>query len=200
MARTRVLSPKYARRIASATARGLTRPQARGHPGSAQQSAAAIRGKAKPAKVDWTLESAIKEMRNGASLSAAAREAHVSRERLAAYAKHYAGAESKGGHWTFDDQRKRQVYMAATGEHNLLTLKVPGYDPSSLAGLHFTQSRAVLENPDLHPAFVEKWAGVSIPDVKGNVRFFETDLNALFRMHFGEEADWTRVYHLEMPS
>ena len=131
---------------------------------------------------------------------AATREARVGRERLAAYAKRYAGAESKGGRWTFNDQRNRRVFMAATGEHNLLTLRVPGYDPASLAGQHFFEGLAVLENPDLYPAFVEKWAGVSIPDVKGQVRYFETDLNALFRMHFGEEADWTHIYQIELPS
>ena len=111
----------------------------------------------------WNPRSRKCETAQRRNVERAAREAHVSRERLAAYAKHYAGADFKGGRWTFDDQRKRRVYMAATGEHNLLTLKVPGYDPSSLAGLHFTESRAVLENPDLHPAFIAKWAGVSIP-------------------------------------
>ena len=197
--RQRRYAEEYARRIRNATARGLTKSQARGHPGSTQESASAIRAGAKPAKVDWTLEAAIKEMRTGATLGRAARDAHVGRERLAAYAKRYAGAVSKGGQWTFDDKRTRRILMAATGEYNFLTLRVPGYDPSSLAGQHYTESVAVLDDPSLYPAFVEKWAGVSIPDVKGKTRFFETDLNALFRMHFGEEADWTRVYHIEMP-
>ncbi len=139
-------------------------------------------------------------MRNGATLGAAAREARVGRERLAAYAKRYAGAESKGGRWTFDDKRNRRIIMAATGEHNLLTLRVPGHDPASIAGQHFFEGRAVLDDPDLYPAFVEKWAGISIRDVKGQVRHFETDLNALFRMHLGEEVDWSRIYQIEMPS
>ena len=200
MARARNYKSEYARRIRNATSRGLTKSQARGHPGPTQKSASAVRTGAKPAKVDWTLEAAIKEMRNGATLVVAARQAHVGRERLAAYAKRHAGAASQAGHWTFHDHRTRHVYMAAAGEHNLLTLRVPGHDPASLAGEHFAESVAVMENPDLLPAFVEKWAGVSIPDVKGKTRFFETDLNALFRMHFGEEPDWTRIYHIEMPS
>lgn len=197
--RARNFAAEYARRIRNATARGLSKSQARGHPGPAQNSASAIRTGAKPAKVDWTLESAIKEMRAGASLSIAAREAHVGRERLAAYAKQYAGAASKGGKWTFNDKRTRQILMAATDEHNFLIMTVPGYDPSSLAGEHYSEGRAVLDDPSLHPAFVEKWAGVSIPDMKGNQHFFATDLNALFRAHYGDEADWTRIYQIFMP-
>lgn len=198
--RKRQYAAEYARRIRNATARGLSKSQARGHPGANQTSAATIRSGFKPARIDRALEDAIKEMRGGATLSAAAREAHVGRERLAAYAKRYAGAVAKSGRWTFDDKRTRRIYMAATGEQNLLVLRVPGIEPSSLAGQHYTESFAVLEDPDLYPAFVDKWSGVSIPDVKGKTRFFETDLNALFRMHFGEEADWTRIYHIEMPS
>lgn len=196
--RARNFAAEYARRIRNATARGLTKSQARGHPGPAQNSALIIRTGAKPAKVDWTLEAAIKEMHAGATLSAAARQARVGRERLAAYAKRNAGAIRKGGTWTFDDRRARRVIMAETGEHNFSIFRVPGRDPASLAGQHYAEGLAVLENPNLYPAFVEKWAGVSIPDVKGKIRFFETDLNALFRMHNAEEVDWTLIYQIEM--
>lgn len=198
--RERDYAAEYARRIRNATARGLTRSQARGHPGAAQQSASILRSGPKPAKLDRVLEGAIKSMRSGATLGDAAREAHVGRERLATYAKRYAGAAMKGGRWSFADDRTRQVLMAAAGEPNFLVLKVPGYDPANLAGLHFAEGLAVLENRSLHPAFVERWSGVSIPDSNGQNHYFATDINALFRAHFGDEADWTRIYHIYMPS
>lgn len=198
--RERKYAAEYARRIRNATARGLTKSQARGHPGALQQSASALRSGPKPARLDWGLEGAIKSMRAGATLSDAAREAHVGRERLATYAKRYAGAVSKGGRWTFADNRARRVLVAAEGEPNFLVLKVPGFDPANLAGLHYAESLAVLDDRSLLPAFVERWSGVSIPDLKGQTHYFATDINALFRAHFGDEADWTRIYHIYMPS
>ena len=139
-------------------------------------------------------------MRTGATLSEAARGAHVGRERLATYAKRYAGAVSRGGRWTFADDRARRVMVAVEGEPNFLVLKVPGFDPANLAGLHYAESLAVLEDRSLLPAFVERWSGVSIPDLKGEKHYFATDINELFGAHFGNEADWARIYHIYMPS
>ena len=198
--RKRNYATEYERRIRNATARGLTKSQARGHPGFAQKSATAIRTGTKAIAADPTLESAIRQMRSGKTLADAARNAHVSRERLASYAKRYANAVATNGRWSFDDRRPRQIIIAANGEHNFLVLRVPGHDPASVAGEHYNEALAALENPNLYPAFVEKWSGVSIPDVKGKIRFFETDLNALFRAHNNDDFDWTRIYKIEMPS
>lgn len=100
----------------------------------------------------------------------------------------------------FDDRRSRRIVMAERGQPNFSISRVPGHTEAALAGEHFAESLALLENPNLYPSFVAKWGDISIPDLTGKPRFFATDPNALFRAHEGEEIDWTRIYQITMPS
>ena len=73
---------EYARRIANATARGLSRSQARGH---AKAAEAPPRGTPRPIEDD-RLQLALRTLRRQKSLSEAARAARVSPERLRKHA------------------------------------------------------------------------------------------------------------------
>lgn len=182
---------EYARRIERAKARGLSRTQARGH---ARHGEAPIRPK--PAKIDRTLEDAIKAIRGGATMSAAAKRFHVGRERLATYAKKQAGASRQGRRWTFTDTRERRVPVIVAGELHPVTIRVKGHGPAELAGLHHAEASAALENPELFPPFIAKWEGKTIADTRGREYVFATDPNQIFRAIGGEEIDWSRIYHL----
>lgn len=182
---------EYARRIERAKARGLSRSQARGH---ARHGEAPIRHK--PAKVDRTLEDAIKAIREGATMSAAAKRFHVGRERLAAYAKKQAGASRQGGRWTFSDTRKRRVPVIVADELHLVTIRVEGHRPAELAGQHYAEANAAIENPELFPPFIAKWKGKTITDSRGREYVFATEPSQIFRAIAGDEIDWSRIYHL----
>lgn len=172
-------------------ARGLSRSQARGH---ARHSEAPIRSK--PAKIDRTLEDAIKAMRAGATMSAAAKRFHVGRERLTAYAKKQAGASRQGRSWTFTDTRERRVPVIVAGELHPVTIRVEGHSAAERAGQHYAEASAAVERPELFPPFIAKWEGKTIADTRGREYAFATDPNQIFRAIGGEEIDWSRIYHL----
>jgi hypothetical protein len=199
MARPRRYDVEYARRVRNALARGLTRSQARGHPAAGTPHISGRGKKLKSSKPDRTLEDAIKAIRQGETLTAAAKNAGVSRERLSAYAKQYAGAARHGRRWTFNDARVRRIPIIAAGEVSFLTIKVPGFEPAHLAGQHFDEASKALEDHELFPSFIERWTGVSITDVNGNDHLFATEPSQLYRVIGADEIDWARIYHLYMP-
>jgi hypothetical protein len=198
MAQARNYKREYERRVRNALARGLDRSQARGHPSAGKTYASRREAEPKRAKPDRILEEAIDAMRRGETLSAAARRMRVGRERLSAYAKQYAGASRQGPAWTFNDQRVRRVPIIAAGEGKLVITKVPGFEPAHLAGQHYHEADAAITDQSLFPAFVERWRGVTITDLDGNLHTFSVDPNQLYRAIGDDEIDWTRIYHLYM--
>ena len=136
--------------------------------------------------------------RAGESLSAAARQARVGRERLAAYVKRFAGGAWQGSTWTFDDKRVRRIPVIAAGEPNSLIIKVPGFEPARLAGQHFEEASQALEDQTKFPAFIERWREVSITDTTGRSYALSVDPNQLYRAVAADEIDWARIYHLYM--
>jgi hypothetical protein len=199
VARKRDYKAEYQRRIANAANRGLTRSQARGHPGAGLAYVSKRGATPKRTKPDPKLEDAIKAIRAGDGISAAAKKVGVSRERLSAYAKQQAGAERKGRVWTLNDTRSRRVPLLVEGHNNAVVVKVAGHEPARLAGEHFDEAHRALTDQSLFPAFREKWSGVTITDHKGRVYSLSTDPNHLYRLTVtGDEIDWTRIYHLHM--
>jgi hypothetical protein len=83
---------EYARRIARAVTRGLSKSQARGHPKPAET----VTGSKRTALEDDRLQLALKVLRQEKSLTAAAREAKVSPERLRRYATEKNIIERRG--------------------------------------------------------------------------------------------------------
>jgi hypothetical protein len=194
--RTRDFRAEYERRIAKALAQGLTRSQARGHPGKGEAPASRRGKKSKPRKPDPVLENAITTIRGGESLSAAAKRLRVSRERLSAYVKEQVGAMRMGKGWTFDDRRVRPVPIIAQGHHNAITIKVSGYDAARLAGEYWTQASEAAENQALWPAFIARWSGVTITDANGREYIFSTEPNDIYRALNADEVDWSRIYQI----
>lgn len=189
---------EYARRIESGHARGLTRSQARGHPSAGAPYASQRIVSRKRSKPDKTLEEAIRAIRSGESMSAAAKRLHVARERLSPYAKTQAGAVRSGRTWAFNDSRRRRIPIIAKGSLKPLQIWVSGHEAASLAGQHYGEAVKALEAPELFPALIAKWSGVAVTDTKGREHYFETDPNQLYRALIADEIDWSRIYHLQV--
>lgn len=85
--RSRNYKAEYARRIAHGTAKGISRSQARGHPKPKELSVSSKRPP-KPIE-DQRLQLAFKVLRQEKSLTAAAKAAKISPERLRHAKKHH---------------------------------------------------------------------------------------------------------------
>jgi len=187
------LSPAYAKRLASAASRGLTKSQARGHPLASEAYASELRGKART-KSDAAIQKALTAMKSGSSLAATAKAHKVSRERLSAYAKSKGGATYGQKRWSFQQRDRFQIPIIAKGRRNFVKVWVGSEEAAKLAGEHFAEARKAVENPILFPAFEKRWEGVTITDLKGRDYNFETDPNQIYRALNANEIDWSRIY------
>lgn len=187
--RKRDFKAEYARRKAKAAERGLTLSQARGHPRSGEKGL-------RPMALDSALEAALKAMRGGHSLKAAAGREKVSRERLSRYIKAQAGASRSSGVWTFNDRRLRQVQVIHNGQ--VIEIKVEGYEPARLAGMYMQAAKRVMGKPKLLPAFQRRWENVTIRAANGHRYAFTINPNEIHRSIQTSDRPFHQVYRLSV--
>jgi hypothetical protein len=190
-ARKRDYRAEYARRIARGLATGLTRSQARGHPGPTQSLAS---GPSPSIVYSPQLEAGFRAIKDGKSLSAAAKEVHVSPERLRRYLRGQGIAERRGRKWVaLADTRSRQVLMYSNGRTRTVTVDL---DEARYVGAYMSAvSRFLRTNDRAHLTWFE---GLGVTDVRGVFHPFETDPNALYRLaHTGDET-FEQVYRIVM--
>src|ERR1700722_4319873 len=110
--RQRDYRKEYARRVAVAAQKGLSRSAARGHPRAGELRKPATGRAVDPNSRE---ERALKMMRHGASLRDAARHFRMSQERMRAYLKETTGATRENGRWKIVDHRSRQFPFYSDG-------------------------------------------------------------------------------------
>lgn len=183
---------EYAKRVAKGLSSGLTRSQARGHPRPGE----ALKSGVKPlAKYDRQLEAAVKEIRNGKSLTKASKSVGVSAERLRTYLTRQGIAAKIGGRWRVGkDTRKRSIPIYSKGE--MRTITVRGYEASRFIGEHVAAIGRFLETND--PAFLQPFVGKSVTDADGVKHPFETDPNTLYRLANAGGDDFQRLYRIQV--
>ena len=174
MARTRDYKAEYRHRIEHAGARGLSRPQARGHAG---RDEAPIR-LAPIARGNEQLETAVKALYNTGSLTRAAKAARMSPERLRRLVREHSIAERAGRTWTLTDTHPRELMVLTQGQRRRLTL--PGFEPSSLVGRHLAAVQRFVETNDI--SLLAPFAGRSVIDANGQEHLLETRPNVLHRL------------------
>lgn len=190
MARKRDYKAEYRRRIQRGLAKGYTHSQARGHPGKGQGY---VSGKAAAPKYDRKLETGVKEMRSGKSLTAAARSAHVDPTRLRNYATGAKVVEKSRGRWSMvKDNRPRQVQVYSGGQARTIT--VPDYESSALVGRYMAAVKEFLATNNR--ASLAPFVGEYVTDVNGGIYLFETRPNALYRLHASGVEPFEEVYKL----
>lgn len=181
---------EYARRKARAAARGLSRSQARGHPKPHEKS---IRQRNSNSRYERVLEKGVRALREGKSLSAAAKAIHVSPERLRDYAVKTGVVAKKGTRWTVSaDQRVRVLPLLTNGE--LKTIRVQGYTRSRTLGAYWNAvGQFAQTNNRRHLA---EWEGRSITDTSGHRYPFETKPNVLYRLTSDYEEPFEDIYRI----
>src|SRR5271170_3616648 len=130
MTKRRDYKAEYARRIAHGTAKGISRSQSRGHP-KPTEAAVSSKRPTKPIE-DQRLQLAFKVLRQEKSLTAAARAAKISPERLRYYATERDIIERQGRRWIVRHDLPRRMLVFSEGK--ALQVVVGDFDAASKIG------------------------------------------------------------------
>ncbi len=188
--RPRNYKAEYARRIARGTATGISRSQARGHP---KPTEAAVSTKRPPKPIeDDRLQLAFRVLRQEKSLTAAARAAKVSPERLRRYATQRDIVERRGRRWIVRHDLPRQMKLFSDG--NSLRVVVGDFASASKVGRFMSAVSHFLRTNN--PAGLREFEGASVTDVSGRTRPFETRPNALYRLASAHDHSFEHIYRI----
>lgn len=157
---------EYERRLTLGRMRGVSRSAARGHAG-------------RRIAYNASLESALKRIRDGVSLSRAARSERVSAERLRAYLYGTGVARREGRRWSIGrDQRPREIGFYSQGR--VVHVRVPDYESSRLVGQYLAAVARFLDTNDA--TRLAPYAGRGVRDTSGRFHAFEVRPNELYRL------------------
>ena len=187
MARQRDFKAEYARRIASAKARGLSRSQARGH---ARTGEAHIKGP--KSKSDDRLEAALKVLRQTGDRTAAAKSVNIAPERLRRFLRENVEIEGRGRSLKITDNRPRDWVVVSDGQ--VRDIRLRDFDQASLNGSHLAAVGDFIRTNDRE--LLEPFEGRSVIDVNGKAHPLETDPNELHRIAAQGEGQFHEIYRL----
>jgi hypothetical protein len=187
MARQRNYRDEYRRRVERALARGLSRSAARGHSRKTEQPAAI-----KTTRADSKAEAAIRRMNRGESMTAAARAARMSVERLRRVLAEAEIGRRNGRRWTTSDNRPRRVPVITDGRVRVLI--ADGYPPAQLAGAHHHAVGEFVRTNDLR--VLKPFEGRYVRAVSGRKYPLETDPNELHRIAAMDLRPFHEIYEI----
>jgi hypothetical protein len=186
--RQRNYRQEYARRIARATEKGLTRSAARGHPRAGER-----RQEGSPRSFDPNSreELALKMMRRGGSLRDAAGHFRMSQERLRAYLKETTAATRVEGKWKIVDHRSRQFPFYSNGAVVTPWMSI---EQTSEAARYMQAVKLFLHSGEA--SFLKPFAGRGVRDINGRFYPFELDENTLYELNHRDEAVIPELYRI----
>ena len=187
MARRRDYQAEYQRRVANASARGLSRSQARGHARAGEAPA-----KPRPIGSDDRLEAALRELRQSGNREAAAKFAHVAPERFRRFLAQNVEVQGRGRSLKITDNRPRDMLVLSKGDARELRLR--DFEQSSLNGRHLAAVRNFITSNDRDLLAV--FEGLSVIDVRGKAHPLETDPNTLHRLAAAGGEVFHEIYRL----
>ena len=187
MPRKRDYQKEYARRIANAEKRGLSRSQARGHAKAGETSI-----KPKRLKSDERLEAALKLYRKTGNRTKAAKAVGIASERFSRFLAGAVQVSGRGKSLKIADTRPREMLVLTHGE--ALHLHLAGHDQASLNSEHLNAVKAFLSSNDR--ALLRPFEGRSVIDAKGKAHPLETDPNALHRLTAAGSEVFHHIYRL----
>lgn len=188
--RKRDFKAEYARRVASGTAKGISRSQARGHPKPKELSVSSRRPP-RPIEDD-RLQLALKVLRQEKSLSAAAKAAKIAPERLRHFATERDIIERRGRRWIVRNQLPRRMLLFSGGR--VLQVVVGDFDAASKIGRFMAAVGKFLQTNE--PEGLREFEGASVADISGKIHVFETRPNALYRLASAHDQSFEHIYRI----
>ena len=186
--RQRDYRKEYARRVAVATQKGLSRSAARGHPRAGERRKPPSAKTVDPYSRE---EQALRMMRRGSSLRDASNHYRMSQERLRAYIKETTAATRENGRWKIVDQRSRQFPFYSNGAVVTPWMNV---EQTSEVGRYMQAVKQFLRTGDT--GFIEPFTGKGARDVNGSFYPFELDENTLYELDHRDEAVIPEQYRI----
>lgn len=186
--RRRDYRKEYARRVAVAAQKGLSRSAGRGHPRAGERQRAPSAKKIDPHSRE---EQALRMMRRGSSLRDASNHYRMSQERLRAYIKETTGATRENGRWKIIDHRSRQFPFYSNGA---VVIPLMSYEQTSEAGRYMQAVKQFLRTGEA--TFLRPFAGKGLRDVNGKFYPFELDENTLYELDHRDEAVIPEQYRI----
>lgn len=178
---------EYARRIANAQKRGLSRSQARGH---AKAGEAAV-GK-RPVKPDPRFEEALKLYRQTGNRAEAAKSLGIAPERFSRFLSDVVQVSGRGKSLKIADNRPRDMTVITDGDRRKIRLR--DFEQASLNGEHLNAVQAYLSSNDTD--LLRPFDGRSVIDAKGEAHLLETDPNTLHRIASSGEPAFPEIYRI----
>jgi hypothetical protein len=162
--------------------KGFSRSQARGHPNANEKYLA--RRPLTPVE-SQKLQHAVKDLRQGHSLTKTADDLKISRERLRRILRSAKLIRKKNGNWIIRDDAPLRMPLFSKGE--AVNIIPADRKTRSEIGKYLNAVRAFLRSNK--PAKLAKFKGKSAIDVTGEAHPYETDPNTLYRLNrAGSEA------------
>ena len=188
MGRSRDHKAEYARRIANAAAKGLTRSQARGHARTGEVSARPGKG----VSPDPRLEAALRELRKSGNRGAAAKSVNIAPERFRRFLRENVEIEGRGKSLRITDHRSRDMKVFTGGKVRVLRLR--DFEQASLNGRHRSAIAEFLRTNDRD--LLRPFDGATVIDLKGRAHPLETDPNVLHRIASADDGVFHEIYRL----
>jgi hypothetical protein len=186
--RQRDYRKEYARRVAVASQKGLSRSAARGHPRAGERQKPPSTKTVDPYSRE---EQALKMMRRGSSLRDAANHYRMSQERLRAYLKETTGATRENGRWKIVDHRLRQFPFYSNGA---VVTPWMSLEQTSEAGRYMQAVKQFLRTGDA--TLLAPSAGKGARDVNARFYPFELDENTIYELDHRDEAVIPEQYRI----
>jgi len=188
--RKRDFKVEYRRRVERALARGFSKAQARGHRRATEAKVAKTR--AERTLEDAKLQMGLRFLRKDKSFSKAAKQAHISPERLRTYAEEHRIIEKRGRRWVIKNDLPRRVLIYADGRERKIV--VGDFKAASLVGKYMSAVGSFLNSND--GSYLKPFISKTVTDIEGKPHALETRKNLLYRLSHAGGSSFEQVYRI----
>jgi hypothetical protein len=189
--RKRDYAKEYRARIARGRAKGLSRSQSRGHRKAGEASASTRRATRK--LEDHRLQEALRLIRQGRSIGAAAKEIGTSAENLQNQLIESGAVEKRGRRWRVSEKLPRDTMIFSGGRvHHI---RVGNYSAASLVGKYMAAVRRFVRY-DNDPKHLKPFAKKSVTDINGKLYPFEVRPNVVHRLANTGRTSFEEYYRI----